>query len=97
MRGRVSRKQGKIPSAYIQNLPSSEGAVGVACFSFSHPKESESGQFLNFEAGDEVLVVDRPTSGWCVGIFKSHVGLFPEGYVSFDNGPELSELGEVRR
>jgi hypothetical protein len=75
--------RGKLPADYIETLVSPYlGATGTAIFDFSHPTDSETGQFLNFSAGDEVTVIDRPTSGWCVGVFDSHIGLFPEGYVA---------------
>ena len=88
-------KQGKLPTSYFQPIPSYDGAVGTAAFSFKHPKEPETGQFLIFEVGDEILVTDRANTGWCIGIYKSRIGLYPEGYVTFESKAKFSELEEV--
>ena len=88
---------GLLPTEFIEPLSESyEGASAVALYSFSHPKEPESGQFLRFAKGDEVLVVERPMSGWCVGVAHSHVGLFPEGYVQYSAPATTADLEEVR-
>lgn len=89
-------KIGKVPTNYLQVVPSPyEGAIGTAEFGFEHPKEPETGQFLSFEEGAEILVIDRPPSGWCVGIYKSHIGLFPENYVTFPSQSKFSDLETV--
>jgi len=89
-------KIGKVPSGYIQTLANPyHGSPGTAQFAFSHPKDPDSGQFLSFEAGDEILVIDRPSTGWCVGILKSHIGLFPEHYVTFSEPSTYAELEEI--
>lgn len=89
-------KTGKVPTDYVQQIPSPyEGAVGTAEFSFEHPKEADTGQFLNFAEGAEILVIDRPPSGWCVGIYKSHIGLFPENYVTFPSAAKFEDFEKV--
>ena len=70
-------ESGFVPTEFLQPLPTPyEGASALASYAFAHPKDPDSGQFLRFEKGDEVLVIDRPESGWCVGISHSHLGLF---------------------
>ena len=88
--------RGKIPTEYFQVLTEEYfGAYGKSEHVFEHPDTPDSGQFLKFEAGEQILVVDRPPSGWCVGIHNEHLGLFPDSFVTFPSHTQYSDVEEV--
>eukprot|EP01094_Clydonella_sp_ATCC50884_P029053 TRINITY_DN894_c0_g1_i1.p1 TRINITY_DN894_c0_g1~~TRINITY_DN894_c0_g1_i1.p1 ORF type:complete len:1012 (+),score=384.73 TRINITY_DN894_c0_g1_i1:52-3087(+) len=83
-------KTGKIPSNYIEEIPKPSGPVATALY--DHVLEEVTGQYLPFNKGDTIIVLEQDPDGWWLGYLDEEQGLFPKDYIQMQ--PEKSAAPE---
>lgn len=85
---------GKLPKCILHSLHHyAIGIDGIALEQFRY--ENNDGTYLEFNEGDTVLVIDRPSDGWCAGFCNDRFGLFPEGFLSYNEQFTINDIGNV--